>query len=317
MPVHEFEPTRFHGTFGAHEPVLRIASGDRVVTRTVDAAGFDADDRHVAERGNPLTGPFWIEGAEPGDRVTVHLEGVTPNRARGFSRASLAPNVLDPAFAVETGLDHVSEYAEWAVDASRGVAALVQPETELGPIELELAPMLGCIGVAPTRGQAISTATSAEHGGNMDYRKVSEGVTLHFPVFAPGALLFVGDAHALQGDGEISGTGIEISADVRFTVELQKGHALGWPRGETNTELFTLGNARPLDQALQHATSEMVRWLTGEYGLDATGAALLLSQCVRYEVANVFDPAYTMACKLPKAVLERAAARAGRRRSGP
>lgn len=317
MKTHEFHPTHYHRTFGPHEPVLRIASGDRVVTRTVDAGGFDADDRHVTARGNPLTGPFWVDGAEPGDQVTVHVESVVPNRTRGFSRASLAPNVLDPAFAVETASEYVSEHAEWAVDVSRGVAKLVEPETALGRIELELAPMLGCIGVAPTRGQAISTATSAEHGGNMDYRKLTGGVTLHFPVFEPGALLFVGDAHALQGDGEISGTGIEISADVRFTVELRKGHTLDWPRGVTEAELFTLGNARPLDQALQHATSEMMRWLTREHGLDATGASLLLSQCVRYEVANVFDPAYTVACKLPRTVVERAAARPHPSRSSP
>jgi acetamidase/formamidase len=163
--------------------------------------------------------------------------------------------------------------------------------------------MLGCFGVAPARGQAISTATSAEHGGNMDYRGFTEGVTVHLPVFVPGALFHLGDGHALQGDGEVVGTGIEISFDVQFTVHVRKGRTITWPRGETAGEIFTVGNARPLDQALQHATTEMLRWLQDDPGLDARGACILLGQCARYEVGNVYDPAYTMVCKMPKAVL--------------
>ncbi len=127
--------------------------------------------------------------------------------------------------------------------------------------------MLGCFGVAPPGGQAISTATSAEHGGNMDYRGFVAGVTVYFPVFVPGALLHVGDGHATQGDGEIVGTGIEISMDVQFTVQVIKGKRIHWPRGENAEYIFTVGNARPLDQAVQHATTEMLRWLKEDYQL--------------------------------------------------
>src|SRR5437588_9231382 len=171
--------------------------------------------------------------------------------------------------------------------------------------------MLGCFGVAPNGGQAISTATSAEHGGNMDYRGFVAGVTVYFPVFAPGALVFVGDGHAVQGDGEIAGTGIEISFDVQFTVRLLKGKQIGWPRGENADFIFTVGNARPLDQALQHATTEMVRWLQEDFGLDRVGSHALLGQCVEYDVGNVFDPAYTMVCKLAKRLLEQVGTRRG------
>jgi amidase len=122
-------------------------------------------------------------------------------------------------------------------------------------------------------------------------------------VLVPGALLHVGDGHALQGDGEIVGTGIEISFDVQFTVSLLKGKRIGWPRAENADTLMTIGNARPLDQALQHATTEMVRWLQDGYGLDGPGANLLLGMCVEYEVGNVFDPAYTMVCKVRKSLL--------------
>ena len=160
--------------------------------------------------------------------------------------------------------------------------------------------MLGCFGVAPADGEAISTATSGKHGGNMDYRGFVSGVTVYFPVFVPGALVHVGDGHATQGDGEIVGNGIEISMEVEFTVRTIKGKCIGWPRGENAEYIFTVGNARPLDQAVQHATTEMLRWLKEDYGLDTTSASLLLGQCVEYDLGNVFDPAYTMVCKLNK-----------------
>lgn len=170
----------------------------------------------------------------------------------------------------------------------------------LRSLTLPLAPMLGCFGVAPAGGQAISTATSGPYGGNMDYRGFVTGATVYLPVFVPGALFFLGDGHAVQGDGEIVGTGIEVSFEVQFTVHLLKGKAIGWPRGENAEYCFTVGNARPLDQAVQHATTEMLHWLEEDYGLDALGAGTLLGQVVEYDLGNVFDPAYTMVCKVPR-----------------
>jgi acetamidase/formamidase len=134
----------------------------------------------------------------------------------------------------------------------------------------------------------------------MDYRGFVSGVTVYFPVFVPGALLFMGDGHAVQGDGEIVGTGIEVSFDVQFTVQLLKDKRINWPRAESDEYIMTVGNARPLDQCLQHATTEMIRWLQDDFGLDAYAAHILLGQCVEYDVGNVFDPAYTMVCKLKK-----------------
>jgi acetamidase/formamidase len=142
----------------------------------------------------------------------------------------------------------------------------------------------------------------------MDYAGFVSGVTVYFPVFVPGALVFLGDGHALQGDGEITGTGIEISFDVAFTVHVHKDKRIHWPRGENADYLFTVGNARPLDQAVQHATTEMIRWLQEDYGLDPLGAHILLGQCVEYDLGNVFDPAYTMVCKMPKCLLEKGSA---------
>ena len=137
----------------------------------------------------------------------------------------------------------------------------------------------------------------------MDFKGFEQGVTIYFPVAVEGALLFVGDGHAVQGDGEIVGTGIEVSFDVQFTVRVQKGRRINWPRAENETHIMTVGNARPLDQALQHATTEMSRWLIDEYDLDMPGAHMLLGQCVEYEIGNVFDPAYTIVCKVRKSLL--------------
>jgi acetamidase/formamidase len=307
MTTHHFSPTHYYTTIGSHEPVLRIRPGDTVITTTVDARGQDVNSQQITAPGNPMTGPFYIEGAEPGDTLVVHLDKLTPSRSYGWTRKMLAPNVVDPEAvaglpwpaAGDTGL------ASWQVNAQAWTATLVEPQTKLGKLTLPLNPMVGCFGVAPAGGQAISTATSAEHGGNMDYNGFVQGVTVYFPVFAPGALFHIGDGHAVQGDGEIVGTGIEISFDVQFTVDLIKGKRIGWPRGENADYIFACGNARPLDQCVQHATTEMARWLQAEYGLDAVGAHILMGQAVKYDLGNIFDPAFTMVCKMPKNVLKK------------
>lgn len=300
MAVHHFVPDHYHVTIGSHPPVLRIADGDTVVTSTVDPSGCDASGQQVTPRGNPQTGPFYVEGAQPGDILAVELEEITPNRPFGYSASVVAANVVDPDYVREMPQP---ERALWKVDVTSQQATLTEPVTSLGPLTLPMRPMIGCFGVAPPRGKAISTATSAEHGGNMDFNGFVAGVTAYFPVFVEGALFHIGDGHALQGDGEILGTGIEISMDVRFTVRVIKGKRCNWPRGENADEIFTLGNARPFDQAIQHATTEMLVWLQEEFGLDPRGAHLLLGQSVRYSVGNVFDPAYTAVCHMSKSVL--------------
>ena len=301
MAIYEFQPEVYYTALGTYEPVLEIADGDTVITTTVDNAGQDASDQRVTPGGNPQTGPFYIADAEPGDTLAVHFDKLWPNRSIGRTSSLIAANALDPYYAAQMPHEHVG--AKWELDLEKGTATLIEPKTKLGRFALPLAPMLGCFGVAPPRGQIISTSTSSTHGGNMDYRGFVSGVTAYFPVFVPGALLFIGDGHAVQGDGEIVGTGIEISFDVQFTVQVLKGKKINWPRAENDIYIMTVGNARPLDQALQHATTEMVRWLQEDFGLDALATHILLGQCVEYDVGNVFDPAYTMVCKLKKQFL--------------
>lgn len=305
MALVRFDPVRWHTTFAAHEPVATLDDGDTLVTHTVDAAGADAHGTPVAPRPNPLTGPFGIAGARPGDRLHVRIDVVRPDGGSGWARASLAPNVVDPDFVAELLRDEPADRAWFRIDVEAGTATLRRDDGPLAGWTVPLAPMLGCIGVAPARGEAISTATSGPHGGNMDVRRLGPGAEVILPVFEPGALLFVGDAHAAQGDGEISGTGIEVSAEVRLTVRIERGRPpIGWPRGRAAGERFTMGNARPLDQAAQHATTEMVRWLMEDTGMSAADAGLWLSHTVRYEIGNVFDPAYTVVCRVPEAAAE-------------
>ncbi|RLT37512.1 MAG: acetamidase [Chloroflexi bacterium] len=306
MAVHHFQPAHYHTTIGPHAPVLRVQSGDTIVTTTVDARGQDASGAYITEPGNPMTGPFYVEGAEPGDTLVVRLDKLTPSRPTGWTRKMVAANVVDPDYVTQLPWPSSpsDELAIWHIDNAAGTATLADTTTSLGTFSLPLAPMVGCFGVAPARGEAISTATSAQHGGNMDYRGFVEGVTVYFPVLVPGALFHIGDGHAVQGDGEIVGTGIEISFDVQVTLSVQKGKRIGWPRGENADYIFTVGNARPLDQCVQHATTEMLRWLQSDYGLDPVGAHILMGQCVEYDLGNIFDPAFTMVCKVPKRVLK-------------
>ncbi|MBM4436301.1 MAG: acetamidase/formamidase family protein [Actinobacteria bacterium] len=303
MAHHRYTPTQYHVAIGSHAPVLRVASGDTISTTTVDAAGGDASGAVVTAPGNPQTGPFYVEGAEAGDTLSVKLDRLHPNRDTGFSSAALAANVLD--FGYQPGFGDDVGRATWRVDTAAQTVTLIGPQNRLTGKPLPLRCMVGCFGVAPARGQAISTATSGEHGGNMDYNGFVEGVTVYFPVLVPGALFHIGDGHALQGDGEMDGTGVEVSMDVTFTLELIKQRTIGWPRAENATHLITVGNARPLDQCVQHATTEMVRWLVAGYGLTAREAHMLLGRLVRYELGNMFDPAYTMVCKVAKADVAR------------
>ncbi len=301
--THVFEPTEYHNTFSfAHEPVLTIKPGDRVITKTIDARGFDADNEKVGERPNPQTGPFYVEGAEPGDVLVVRFEKIEPSRGTAWSSSVLAPYTADPAFLRHEG-EREQTTETWEIDTQRRVARVASDEVRPQGIEVPLRPMLGCVAVAPARKEAVATSTPGPFGGNMDYNRMGVGATLMLPVSEPGALLFVGDGHARQGDGEVVGNALEISMDVQLTVDLIKDKKIGWPRLETGEHLMTIGSARPLLQALQHATTELQRWLMSDYGFDERGSSLLMGHALEYDIANVVDPHFTVVAKIRKDLL--------------
>lgn len=305
--THRFMPKEFYTTFsGAHPVALRIKSGDRVITKTIDSGGVDWDGKSLPYRGNPETGPFYIEGAEPGDEIVVKFEKIETNRTTAHSASLLAPYTVDPT-AIIARVDREARPANWIIDKARGVAYLDQPAdqpiNQPGGIELPLNPMLGCVAVAPERKQAIATSTPGNFGGNMDYNGVITGAKVMLPVFEPGAMLFMGDGHARQGDGEIVGSGMETSMDVEFTVELVKNKKVAWPRLENDTHIMVLGSSRALLEALQHATSELQRWLMDDYGFTERGAQTFMGQASEFDVANVVDPGFTVVAKIRKAML--------------
>ncbi|MBI1874431.1 MAG: acetamidase/formamidase family protein [Acidobacteria bacterium] len=303
--THRFIPQRFYNTWSfAHPPALRIKPGDRVVTKTIDAGGVDWDGKTVASGPNPQTGPFFIEGAEPDDVLVVTIEKIEPNRGTAYSGSLLAPYAVDPT-AIAARVDREGRRATWNIDKAKGVARLAGTDIQPGGIELPLRPMLGCVGVAPARKEAIATSTPGAFGGNMDYAGLNAGVKVMLPVSEPGALLFIGDGHARQGEAEAAGTGLETSMDVEFTVDLIKKKPIGWPRLENDTYVMVLGSARPLLEAFQHATTEMQKWLMADYGFTERGAQTFMGQALEYEIANVVDPNFTVVAKVKKALLPR------------
>jgi amidase len=303
--THRFVPQTYYNTYSAaHAPALRIRPGDRVLTKTVDASGADADGKSVTPGGNPETGPFYVEGAEPDDVLVVSFVKIEPNRATAYSASLLAPYAVEPA-SIASRVDREPKRLVWTIDKAKGMARIDSADLKPQVLELPLKPMLGCVAVAPPRKEAIAAITPGPYGGNMDYAGMNAGVRLMLPVYEPGALLFMGDGHARQGEGEVAGTGLEISMDVEFSVDLVKKKAIGWPRLETDTHIMVLGSARPLLEAFQHATTELHRWLTADYGFSERGASAFMGQAAEYEVANVVDPNFTVVAKIRKSLLPR------------
>ncbi len=302
--THRFQPAEFYNTFsGAHAAALRIKPGDHVVTFTIDSRGVDSAGIQRGHPGNPQTGPFFIEGAEPGDTLVVHLLRLETNRATGYSASLLAPYTADPGFLRSEALRD-PKMATWHIDKQKGIAYIDPVDFKGSRIELPLRPMLGCVATAPANKAAIPTSFPDNFGGNMDYNGMGAGATLMLPVFEPGALFFLGDGHARQGDGEVVGSAIETSLDVEFSVDLIKGRKINWPRLENQDFIMVLGSSRAINEALQHATTELMRWLMDTYGFDERGASLLMGQAMEYDISNVVDPEFTVVAKMRKRFLK-------------
>jgi acetamidase/formamidase len=303
--THQYIPDHFFNTYSsAHPAALHVKPGDRVVTKTIDAGGTDWNDKPTGTGGNPQTGPFYVDGAEPGDMLVVRFEKIETNRAKAYSGSLLAPYAVDPG-TLSTRVDREARRLTWTIDRAKGVVRLDDAGVQPGGLELPLKPMLGCVAVAPARNEAIGAITPGPWGGNMDYAGLNAGVTLMLPVNERGALLFIGDGHARMGEGEVVGTGLETSMDVELTVDLVKKKPIAWPRLENATHIMVLGSARPLIEAFQHATSELQRWLMADYGFTERGAQTFMGQAAEYEIANVVDPSFTVVAKIPKALLPR------------
>jgi amidase len=301
--VIKFEPTQGVQTFAVRQPVLRIKPGDTVESRTFSKPGDYYEKDGGAWPGE--VGPFFIEGATTDDTLVVRIIKVRPNRDTAVSNvrptgiSAVAPDsrtrmLTDPLPA---------RRFVWTLDRARNMGILDIPNSASKRIEVALSPMLGRLAVAPAGEEAFGGLWPGDFGGNMDSPDAREGTTVYLPVFHEGAYFYFGDGHALQGDGEICGSGLETTMDVTLQFDLVKGKRIRWPRYEDAEDIMVAGSGRPLVDAFRIAQVELIEWLVHEYGFEKMEAYQIVSQVGRSRIANVVDPNYTVMAKFPKKYL--------------
>lgn len=303
-------------TFGGVPPVARIAPGTRIVSWTEDC--FDGTVTRADQfpskvqppgHDNPQTGPFFVEGAEPGDTLAIRILKLEPARDWAVSASF-------PGFGALSGTDRTAMLGPdvpekvwiYRIDRDKGVARTASLDGTRS-WEVPLHPFLGCLGVAPANGEARSTIVPDSFGGNLDCPEVRAGNTVYLGVRTKGALLSFGDGHFAMGDGEIMGAAVEGAMNVEIVVDLIKGKATEWPRIENADWMMSVGAARPLEDAARIAFKDMVRWVQEVSGLAEMDAYQSVSQNARAPIVQIVDPEYTVLVKIEKKRLPKPAAR--------
>jgi acetamidase/formamidase len=317
MDVVEVVPTfeQYAFTFGGVAPLRRVTPGTALrlwsddafcgaLTSTKDLSSEKVDLRYV----NPQTGPFYVEGAEPGDTLALHFVAMEPARDWGASAAI-------PFFGGLTGTDRVAMLQDplpdttwiYELDRARNTVGFVATSADLR-IELPVEPMLGTVGVAPAGGEVRSSLVPERFGGNMDTPQMRPGATCFLGVNVEGALFSIGDGHYRQGEGEACGTAVEGAMTITLIVELIKGRPTPWPRIEDDTHWMSVGSSRPLEDAWRIGMTDLVAWFGELYGLSPLDAYQLLSQVTEAPLANVVDSNYSAVLKARKSLLPAATA---------
>lgn len=320
MAVHSLHPTpeEYSYVFGGVEPLIGIRPGDIVEVSTEDCFGgrvASADDLPSQvvpfSELNPVSGPIHVDGAEPGDVLAVHFVSIVPARPHAISSTFPHFGALTPTHETAMLADALEERV-WFYDLDlESWTARFRAKRSDFELSVPLDPMHGTVGVAPASGEVRLVVTPSTHGGNMDTPEARAGTTLYLPVNVPGAMLSIGDGHARQGEGEITGTGLESAMSTVIAVDVVKGGAPTWPRLENDDYIMSTGSVRPLDDAFRISQSDLVHWTAELTGLDTLDAYQLVSQLGLAPVANMCDPNYTMVAKLPKWALKSAAAYGG------
>lgn len=297
----------YHFTMGPYsEPVLTVRPGDRIVVETRDAfGGAVRTEQDLPSKVlrmpfvNPQNGPILVEGAEKGDALAVHIESMAPRGdnprgtcalipfSGGLSNTMLTATLNEPLPEIVRKIDVDEQGVYWSKR-----------------VTLPYRPHIGTLSTSPEI-DSINSLTPDNHGGNMDLPDMGPGSITYLPVRTPGARLFIGDAHACQGDGEICGTAVEYPSTTTIRVDLIKGWTLDWPRLENQYLIMAIGSTRPLEDATRIAYAELVLWLEREYGFDRWDAYMMLSQCGRVRLGNVVDPKYTVGAAIDKSYLAR------------
>lgn len=303
--THHFKPKPGSGvqTFSVRPPVLKVRPSDTVVTETLHGGYYDP-----AEPGPwpGEVGPFYIEGATPDDTLVVKILRLRINRDTAVSThnpefGTLAADRWTPMLTSPIPQRRFI----WRLDKEKNTGTLALPGSTLKEITVSLSPMLGRLAVAPMDDMAFGGLWPGDFGGNMDSPDAREGTTVYLPIFHEGAYFYFGDGHALQGDGEICGSGLETTLDVTFQFDLIKGKTIQWPRYEDVNFIMVAGSVRPLIDALRIAYVELINWLVQDYGFDKWEAMQVVSQVGVTRVANAVDPQYTVMAKFPKRYLPR------------
>jgi acetamidase/formamidase len=305
--VYTFTPKDYANEFSAgRTPVLTLWPGDGIRTRTTDSGGVDEKGNTVALFGNPQVGPFYVMSAEPGDTLAVHIKRLRLNRDYADSLDSIVGPALGQSLAGKA--QDLGKPVRWKLDIAKGMATPLNASSALAHYSVPVRPMLGGLAVAPGFGSpAMSTGDTGRSGGNMDFNQVIEGNTVYLPVYQPGALLYFGDAHALQGDGETSQYALETSMDVEISVDVIHGKTVQMPRVESPTQIMVLGQAGSIDEATRAATTGLIKWLAQDYGLTLSESAQVLGSSVHYSVANLAGRSVGVAASLDKALLSQLA----------
>lgn len=293
--------------YGAAEPVAKVKPGDIVETNTLDAFGNalqkPGDSLSMVEGDNPLTGPFYVEGAEPGDTLAVKILNLEVDGNQGVGTAGPGFGALNATnYTPMLGSSIPEKMWFYPIDHAANMATFKALDSDFS-VKIPLHPFFGCIGVAPAGGEARSSIVPAEFGGNMDSPEASVGNTAYFPVNVSGALLFMGDGHAAMGDGEVAGTAIEVPLRARVQVSVIKHQKIAWPRFENDESIMTVGAYRPLDDALRIAFAELVGWMHRDYGLSEMDSYELLSKVAKIHLNEMVDPNYVVVASIEKKYL--------------
>ncbi|MCL4524485.1 MAG: acetamidase/formamidase family protein [Acidobacteria bacterium] len=296
----KFKPEKGVATFAVREPVLRLQPGDIVETESLNGDYYSKPGG--AWPGE--VGPFFIEGATTNDTLVVKILKLRTNTDHAVSTHTPGgiSAIASDRYTRMLNTPIPAKRYVWKLEKNGTVGALELPDSKKR-LEVPLSPMLGRVAVAPAGEEAWGGLWPGNFGGNMDVSDVREGATVYLPIFHDGAYFYFGDGHALQGDGEICGSGLETTMAVTFQFELIKGKKIAWPRIENDEYIMTVGSVRPLSDALRIAAVEMVEWLEKEYGFDRWDAYQTVSQLAVMRVGNMVDPNYSVAVKIPKRLL--------------
>jgi acetamidase/formamidase len=285
--------------------VLHVKPGDRVVVDTRDA--FEGKIKNETDKPsevlkvpflNPQNGPIMIEGAEKGDVVAVYIEKMTPRGDDPHGFCCMIPN-----FGGLTGTDYTALLNEPLPEVVRKIKIDEENVYWSKRNTLPYKPHIGTLSLSPEL-DSINSLTPDSHGGNMDVPDMGPGSITYLPVRSPGGRLFIGDAHACQGDGEVCGTAVEYQSTTTVRVDLIKKWKIDWPRLENEDALMSIGSARPLEDATRIAYRELVLWMAAEYGFDKWDAYMMLSQVGKVRLGNFVDPKYTVGAMVAKHYLK-------------